>query len=148
VANWDVASATRKEWQAALQALQESLWGKDGGAGRSEFDCQRQPIEMMTDRADSPDVGVGTDTPWSDSVRPLAEETNGVVPAQVDGRRLLRRERQGLDGEDVLATNAERLTTRHEHLEPVTTPQERDKDERACQNLLEVVDDEEEVPVP
>src|SRR5688500_13746579 len=100
----------------------------------------------MTDGADDPDVGVGENKIGSDRVRPFAEEPHGVVPVQVGGRRLTRGERERLDGENVLAANAKRLTARHEDLEPVACAQERDEDGSAGKHLLEIVEDEEEVP--
>ena len=144
----------------AVEAFQQGLWGKEAHARRRQLDGQRQAVQPAADL----DEGVGVvrrDVEAGfDGLRPGREEAHRFRLADfVQGARglavfdgdertgPLRREPQWRQRQLQLAAQVEPLPASGDHAQPWAAGKEIGHQRGGAHHLLEVVEDEQQVPV-
>ena len=142
-----VAGAAAERLEAAGEPIPERVGREEVEAGGRELDCKRQPVEAAADLGDRGGVVVGQPEVRPDAASPLDEQLDRLELAEVVGRgaRRSRWERQRRNRHHVLASHAQRLAARHEHLQARAVGEQPDERRRGNRHLLEVVEDDQDL---
>ncbi len=131
-----------------LQAGEEGGGGQVGHPGGGQLNRQRQPVQSADDLGDGRGVLVGEGEVGLDGLGALDEEADGVDPGQLLGQQRRIGQRQGRHGHDPLGREAQRLPAGGQDRDPGAGGQQ-PRDERGrLQEVLEVVQHQQQVPVP
>ncbi len=127
--------AARQNGEPLLEPLEQGARGQRPDPGGCELDRERQAVDAPADLADNPlvlgrDVEVGLQRP-----SPLFEELDGGIVVE---RR---------DGKDVLAGQVQNGTARDQEHESRGAGEQLDERRRRGAQMLDVVEDDEELPV-
>ncbi len=145
------ATAPREQAEPVRQAIVDLLHGQDPRPDRRELDRERQAVEPPADVHDRHPVGGGELEPAGGRRRPLGEELDRLVEAElVEGLVALRAgQLQRCDRDDVLARDRQRLPARGDHPHARCSPEDVGHEQRgSLEQVLAVVHQEQQLPVP
>jgi hypothetical protein len=158
LARGEVLRTAGEKAKAVLEPVENGLRGKMRDTGRRELYGEGQAVEAAADGGDGEGVGFGEGEIGLEGARAVGEELNRFVGGYAVGREVRQgtnrvvigedgREGKGRDGEIVLAGNAQQLATGDEHLEVGRGLQQVGNVRGSFQHLLEVVEEEEQMPL-
>src|SRR5207244_3491018 len=131
------------------EPLAKGLRRKQPKSGGGELDRQWQPIEPAADLPDDRGVVVGELEVRTNAAGPIDEQLNGLRATEIGRRDATRfgRQRERRYGQDLLGSNVERLAARDDGGDSRALAEEVGHDPGRRGHLLEVVEDEEDLPL-
>ena len=147
----EIAGTAAQQSEPVVEPVAEHVWREQGEAGGRELDRERQAVEPAADLRDGGGVVVGQREIRVDDARAVDEQSRRPRTRRWPRRGLTavgRRERERGNGEDLLSSDVERLSTRGEDRQLRAGAQQAGDDGRRFGDLLEVVEDDQHPALP